>query len=844
MAAAALAPELLRGLGYWFFYGTDGLGAWTASRYATSSRCPSLALSYLLPVLAFAAALLTRLRHRVFFVLDHRGRPRAGRRRTPVGRAVAVRAGVPRLGAQSTWAWRSGRRPGPVPLVSWVWPCSWARAWRPCQVAAPGWHLPVAGGLIASICLNQCPLFQGQMVDRNLVRDEQVPSYWHEAAAALDAGDRDTRVYEVPGIDFAAYRWGNTVDPITPGLTDREYVARELIPYGSPPSANLLNSLEAPFQSGRPEPDALAPLARFMGVGEIVFRADTQYERYRTPRPRRTLARAARCGRPRRARAVRRCRAQRARRPAATRRRGRAGHPCRRRRPVPGDALRRRGHPADPAHRVRRRAPGHGGRRSRPRRSRRGRWPGARPTGVLLRVLREDPDGLDQLLSEPDSALVVTDTNRKQGTRWGSVRDNDGATERAGEQPLEVDLADNRLDVFPDADDDHRTVVEQRGGATVAASAYGNNVTYTPGDRAVKAFDGDESTGWKVGAFDDPTGEYLVVTTDEPVTTDRVTLLQNPGDKNRWISDVTLTFDGSEPVPVALDGSSRTSPGQTVTFPERTFDTLRITIDRTDPADAPSFRGLADVGFAEVVIPGVGPIDEVVRPPVDLLRAAGDGSIERALTYLFTRRGGNGIEPDRNPEEPTMRRWLEGPVERSFATYGRARLSRWLADDAIDALVGLPDAAEGGVTATSSERLPGDLRSRASAAVDGDPLTAYQTPINGVTGQWIEFTYAEPVSIDELVLEVVDDGSHSLPTQVTLSVDGGPGRTVELPATGSRPRAAGQTMPLVGEIEPVTGTTFRVTIDEVVEANSTDWFGYLRIQGRGAPSPATRPHPE
>ncbi|MEB4883774.1 hypothetical protein RXO51_28735, partial [Pseudomonas aeruginosa] len=109
----------------------------------------------------------------------------------------------------------------------------------------------------------------------------------------------------------------------------------------------------------------------------------------------------------------------------------------------------------------------------------------------------DDPAGLDALLAQPDAALVVTDTNRKQGTRWGSVRDNDGYTERAGEQPLETDLADNRLDVFPDAGDDQRTVVEQRGGATVAASAYGNNVTYTPGDRAVKALDGDESTGWK-----------------------------------------------------------------------------------------------------------------------------------------------------------------------------------------------------------------------------------------------------------------------------------------------------------------------------------------------------------
>src|SRR3712207_7440347 len=56
-------------------------------------------------------------------------------------------------------------------------------------------------------------------------------------SAYLDSRGDDTRVLEIPGADFASYRWGMTIDPITPGLMDRPYVARELIPYGSPPSA-------------------------------------------------------------------------------------------------------------------------------------------------------------------------------------------------------------------------------------------------------------------------------------------------------------------------------------------------------------------------------------------------------------------------------------------------------------------------------------------------------------------------------------------------------------------------------------------------------------------------------
>ena len=68
-----------------------------------------------------------------------------------------------------------------------------------------------------------------------------IPQYWLDAAKALDQGDG--RILELPGIDFAAYRWGNTLDPITPGLVDRPVIARELVPMGSAPGVSLLNAL-------------------------------------------------------------------------------------------------------------------------------------------------------------------------------------------------------------------------------------------------------------------------------------------------------------------------------------------------------------------------------------------------------------------------------------------------------------------------------------------------------------------------------------------------------------------------------------------------------------------------
>lgn len=824
VAAAALAPEVLRGLGYWFFYGTDGLGAWTASSVRYVESVWAIALSYLLPGLGVVGALLTRWRHRVFFaaivvvglVLSVGAHPWDGP--SPYGRLFRAWARGD-LGL----SFRSTPRAAPLVVLGLAvflgaGVAALAR-WR------PRWHLPVAAALLVLICANQWPLFAGQAVDRNLVRDEQVPEYWLDAAAALDAGDRDTRVYEVPGIDFAAYRWGNTVDPITPGLTDREYVARELIPYGSPPSADLLSAVEGPFQSGRPEPDTLAPLARLMGVGQIVLRGDTQYERYRTPRPRQTLEQLQS--------AEGLSLAEAFGEPVPNRPDGLLQLDDEVELSTPLDA-------ADPSpvmlfdvqdarpvlRAVSSQAPQvvAGDAPAMVTMAAVDALPADRPV-FFSASYADDADELEALVAEPDSRLVVTDTNRKQGTRWGSVRDNDGYTEREGEQPLETDLADNRLEVFPDEGDEHRTVTEQSGGATVTASAYGNNVTYTPGDRAVAAMDGDETTGWKVGAFDDPTGEYLLVRTDEPVTTDHVELMQNPGNRNRWIDEVSLSFDGGPARAVTLGESSRTSPGQRIDFDERTFSTLRITIERTDPADAPSFRGLADVGFAEVRIPGIGPITETVRPPTDLLDTVGDASVDRPLTYLFSRLGGNSLEPFDNPEERTLRRWVEGPVAREFTPYGRARLSRWLDDDAVDAALGLPPASEGGLTATSSRRLPGTVTSRASMAVDGDPTTAYQTPINDVEAQWIEITYPEPVTVDGLTMELVDDGLHSLPGFVDVSVDGQ--QLVLADGVTERPSDSldrGNTRTLDVDTGSVTGTTFRIELGGALPAESTDWF--------------------
>ena len=104
------------------------------------------------------------------------------------------------------------------------------------------------------IVVNFPALVDGTFYGKNLERPENDPAYWTQARSTSTRGDHQTRVLEEPGTDFAAYTWGNTVDPITPGLMDRPYVARELIPYGTPGTADLLNALDRRFQEGVADP--------------------------------------------------------------------------------------------------------------------------------------------------------------------------------------------------------------------------------------------------------------------------------------------------------------------------------------------------------------------------------------------------------------------------------------------------------------------------------------------------------------------------------------------------------------------------------------------------------------
>ncbi|MCU1351735.1 MAG: coagulation factor 5/8 type domain protein, partial [Acidimicrobiales bacterium] len=842
VGSASAAQEVLRSLGYWFFYGEDTYGPWISPSKLYTQRLWMLCVSYLVPILALAGAAVARFRERAFFALlvvagaflAVGGHPWSSP--PPAGRVVKAF-----LLSNIGLSMRS--LPRAVPLLALGMAVFLGAGIAALTAERRRFSRPAAAGAVALAILALPPLWTGKLVDANLDRPEDIPSYWKADIAALDARGHDTRVLELPGADFASYRWGTTVDPITPGLMDRPYVARELIPYGSPPSADLLDALDRQIQEGVLDPSALAPMARLMGVGDINVRSDLTFERYNTPRPKllwNLVTHAPGLGTPR----------------------GFGGDAPN----VPRPQLPMRDEtelvtpssypnppkvaivPVQDPERIVRTASA-----DRPVLMA-GDGEGvvdAAEAGLLSghelllysAGLADQPALLKDQLAK-HATLLLTDTNRRRGLTWSTVRENTGATERAGQQALRFEPKDQRLDLFPKAGDAASTVVIGQGGAWAEATGYGNAVSLTPEDQAANAIDGNPVTGtqvagtaWKVGGFESAVGEAIKVHYEHAVTTDKIRLIQALGGvRNRFITRVRLTFDDGKSVTVPIDRSSREQPGQVVSIPKHTFRTLLVTIDQTDPGKQYRYDGASAVGFSVIdVQPGsaASPVgSDIVRLPTDLLRAAGAGSLDHPLTVLLSRLRTAPNNAVRSDEERQLARAFTLPTARSFALTGTARLANGASDDTLDHVLGIPGASSGGVTATSKRRLPGGFANRASSAIDGDLSTWYSPGFLDQRDERVTYEVAKPITFDHMDLTVLDDGRHSVPQRIRLEVDGKVATAVDLPHIGDQ-AAPGAHHTFHLKLPKIRGRKISVIVDttpaSVREVTTRDYYSRQQV---------------
>ena len=846
VAGSSAAQEMLRGFGHWYFYGSDRIGAWVRPSVTYTGNLWVLTLSFVVPILALAGLGLVRYRHRTFFLattvvglliavgahpwdtpsvlggifkaftrtesgLALRSTPRA----LPLmelGLAAGFGAGATAVGALATgwWAARVARRAEREPTPSAAASPGGARG----RSGAVRW---IAPGVVVLACLlvlaNLSPLWTGGTAADSLTRDEQLPDYWLQAAAAMNAGSHDTRVLEVPGSDFAAYRWGDIVDPLTPGLIDRPYLARELIPNGEPASAALLLALDRRYQEGTAEPQALVPIAKLFAVGDVVLRNDLQYERFNTPRPYlmwNSLTSTPGLSAPQGFGVYGRNDAQ-------------APQPLLDTIALAEPADQPLTPPVSIFH-----------------------VDGALPISRTVpfaspMVVAGDAEGLVDLaglgLLDPSQAilysssltdpaklqsqldagatLVVTDTNAKRGLRWGSIRENEGYVERADESLLRWDPSDNGLPVFPDQSTANQTVAVQQGG-TVDATAYGNPVSYTPENRPFMAFDGDPTTAWSVGAFDDVIGERIVLTPDTPTTIDHVTLLQASG--NRHITKARLKV-GDRTLDVDLGPESLTAPGQTITFPATQDDQVSVEVLATDPGGLASYESYSGVGFAEITVPGVH-LTESLRLPTDLLSAVGTDDLGHPLYVMVTRNRADAQANGRQDPEPALHRQVDLPSARSFSLIGDVRLSPSITDAQLAALVGGTD----GAVASASSALPGAIDDRGRAAFDGDPATWWTPRIGDTAGAWVQLDAPSATSPGELTVTFAADGRHSVPSSLSVQADGATVATVDVPDAPDG--AFGTTRSVTIPIPAGTSArSWRLTVDDVHARMTNPWLG-------------------
>ena len=538
----------------------------------TSTTSPRWSSPSPSPPSASAAGIVVRWRHRARFVAARAGRARwwrsgPGRSTIPSPFAHGGRPSspTPRPG------WPCGTPPAPRRSSCSASPaCSArpsARAARPRRSdGAPPALVGAAGARRAAAGVVDGPALGAPASGRIRSR----PTGSRRPPRSTRAA-HDTRVLELPGSNFAAYRWGNAVDPILPGLMERgragaRGAARRARPArccSSTPSTGGSRRARSSRQPSRRSRGCF-------GVGDVVLRSDLEYERFRTPQPACPVAPAHRAGR---------ARARRAGRPTARRRR--TGRPGPARWSTRSSCGRRATHADPPPVAV---LPG--------ARARRRSCGSPRPTEPI--VLSGDGDGIVDAaaagLVDGRSLVLqshvpqrrcarrrprrraatwcVTDTYRRRIQTWFyAIRDTRGPTEQAGETLDEPSGYDYRIDPTPDVGDDDRTVVEQVGGHVTATAGGGAD---RPEDRAASAVDGDVRTAWRVGG-EDPTGAArCALDGPDGVTADHLTLVQpQDGPRDRVLTEVRLRVDGGRPIDVTLtEDVAGGRPGRSSRFPE------------------------------------------------------------------------------------------------------------------------------------------------------------------------------------------------------------------------------------------------------------------------------------
>ncbi len=561
---------------------------------------------------------------------------------------------------------------------------SWGRRWVVPSTALAAVGLAVVGAT--------APAWQTQLTTGRTFAS--VPGYWEQTADWLTAQPGRGRALVVPGASFGSYLWGLSRDEPMQVLASTDWAVRDAVPLSSAGNIRALDQVESLFSDGRGDP-GLAPFLARMGVSYLVVRNDLDPSKVDAPRPSLVHMTLSASGGFTRVATFGPILSQSSRTDL-----------------VVDDAVagtyqavevfRVGGTPQDP------------------------------------RVLLRDASSVDVLHGESESLLgvtalpgtsgrtvvragdlvdglvagrdVTTDSPRRVEVAFGRVHDNRSSTLDDG-APWTQPRGAHDYTVIPTA-----PVVQavSPGGLTITASSSRGDasaVSLVASSGPWNAVDGDPLTAWLPRAGD-RTAPWWQVHRDAPFATAGVVLVPS------------LDFPvvgASVRLRVDADSASRTVsvrlPAARVTLPDLgPTSTLRVTV-----ADGADLRG-ASFGIAELTTPALD-LTRTLTPP------AATGTGRPAAVVVRVPAGNRSPCVVRQPTNclPALERSGEqdAGIDRTVSTTGvRGTVDLRLLPRpgaALDRLL-LPI---GGARAAASSALTSNPNTRAQAAIDRDPWTAW-----------------------------------------------------------------------------------------------------------------------
>ena len=788
------STETLRGMGYWLFYVRDPYAFTTTAAQAFMESGRAIAISFGLLLVCIAGLAVTRWSQRRYAALLVLAGIILAVGVHPIDDASPLMSPLAANSRSSlALAIRSSTRALPVSNFGLALGAGALVA----ALAATRWRLRSLAPLLVILLaiVNLSALFDGNLVDPALERDQTPPAAWLQAADDLSSTSSEFRVLQLPGSEFGAFRWGYTVDPPLPGLTTKPLVTRDLLPLGSPGAMDLLYALDDRMQDHTLDASSIAAVARYLGVDTIWVANDLAFDRFRTPRPE-EVADLFR------------------RRPDGL------GAPVEYGPLAPNSpnipmvdetslSSADIGTPLAPVELI----------------------PVDDPVSIVrasdrVVVLVGSGDGVvdaaaagllkgDEALryaadltadDQLDGAIVIiTDSNRDRAHHWRSSQDVSGFTETGGDgsEVQRIDEADQRLPVFglvPSADD--QTIATLDTGLVVTASGYGEPFAYRPEQRPAMAVDGDPATAWVVGDRSEPVGHFLSVST----TDGTLHLLQQQSTvATRLITSVRISDGTSAPLAVDLGPESLIGQGQAV--PVAAGVPITITITSVAKRDGGTDTGPSAVGFAEL---GLGVNTEVVRVPVTAVDVAAGTPTALVLTRLR-------VDPRnrwRSDPEQTMQREFTLAAAHDFTVTALLQRNDRAPESALDSL----DSVSG---ATSNRHLTGVPSARGVFAADHSVATAWTSPFGNALGSSLTVPLSGAPLTDLAIVQYLD-AQHSLITGVQVVATNGTAYDVDVPTPDENGKS---TLALP---EALTGSQFTLTVTAIDPATTIDRrFGEL-----------------